>query len=412
MRFFAFEGIRYAGSDAEAGRRAAPPFDQIDEAARERLQALDPRHFAHLSRPVGGEGRSPAEHAAALHRAWLEDRHVGRDGRPALYPYEIRLAGGGARLGICGLVGLEEREAGVIRPHEQTITKTVEERLELVRAMGVDLEPILLLSEDSGELDALVRRDLRGPLLAAHRDPAGHQHLLYRIDDPDRIARYRKVLEGVAGLIADGHHRYRVAQLYASVTGHAGAVAAKLAVVTSIASSGLAIDPIHRALPASSGAPDLDGLAGAVRSRRKFDGDSGSALATAVAAAGQPALGVRAAGGDAEIWSLDPARGPESLPAAASELAVVLLHHTLLPRLGLRAEAATDGTVRYRSDPETLWREVDSGAAGVGFWLPPMTPAGFAAAIADGDLLPPKSTRFLPKLVSGLVWAPHDSRLG
>ncbi len=409
MRLFAFEGIRYAGSGEEAGRLAAPPFDQIDDETRERLQALDPLHFAHLSRPVAGDDGTPAEHAAALHRDWLDRLHVGRDGRPALYPYEIRLAGGGTRLGICGLVGLEEREAGVIRPHEQTITKTVEERLALVRAMEVDLEPILLLSEDSGELEALVREDLRGPVLAAHRDTAGHRHLLYRKDDPDRIARYRKVLDGVAGLIADGHHRYRVAQLYASVTGRGGAAAAKLAVVTSIASSGLAIDPIHRALP---GPPDLEALAAAARSRRKFDGVSGKALAAAVAAARQPAIGVRGAGAGAEIWELDPARGPRSLPAAASELAVVLLHHVLLPRLGLLEEAATDGTVRYRSDPETLWREVDSGIAGAGFWLPPMTPAGFAAAIADGDLLPPKSTRFLPKLVSGLVWSPHDSRLG
>ncbi len=408
MRFFAFEGIRYAGSGSEAGELAAPPFDQIDKATRERLQSLDPRQFAHLSRPVGSGDRTPAEHAADLHGAWLADGAVARDGRPSIYPYEIRLAGGGSRLGVCGLVGLEEREAGVIRPHEQTVTKTVEERLALVRAMEVDLEPILLLSEDSGQLDSLVAEDVRSAVVAEHRDPAGNRHRLYRNDDPGRIERYRKVLGGVAGLIADGHHRYRVAQLYASLTGHSGAVAAKLAVVTSITSKGLAIDPIHRAL---AEAPELEALAATARSRRPWDGGSGLALAAAVAAAPQPALGVRRAGAGPEIWELDPGQGPSSLPPAASELAVVLLHHTLLPRLGLGADASTDGTVRYRSDPETLWREVDSAAAGVGFWLPPMTPAAFAAAIARGDLLPPKSTRFLPKLVSGLVWAPHDSRL-
>jgi uncharacterized protein (DUF1015 family) len=40
-----------------------------------------------------------------------------------------------------------------------------------------------------------------------------------------------------------------------------------------------------------------------------------------------------------------------------------------------------------------------------------MAPQQFAAAIAEGDLLPPKSTRFLPKVVSGLVWAGHDAAL-
>ena len=43
--------------------------------------------------------------------------------------------------------------------------------------------------------------------------------------------------------------------------------------------------------------------------------------------------------------------------------------------------------------------------------FPPMTPAEFSAAIANGDLLPPKSTRFLPKVFSGLVWAAHSTRL-
>jgi uncharacterized protein (DUF1015 family) len=44
--------------------------------------------------------------------------------------------------------------------------------------------------------------------------------------------------------------------------------------------------------------------------------------------------------------------------------------------------------------------------------LPPMEPAAFGEALGDGHLLPPKSTRFLPKVVSGLVWADHGSKLG
>ena len=43
--------------------------------------------------------------------------------------------------------------------------------------------------------------------------------------------------------------------------------------------------------------------------------------------------------------------------------------------------------------------------------LPPMAPSEFAEAVAQGDLLPPKSTRFLPKMISGLVWVGHDARL-
>jgi uncharacterized protein (DUF1015 family) len=79
--------------------------------------------------------------------------------------------------------------------------------------------------------------------------------------------------------------------------------------------------------------------------------------------------------------------------------------------MGLAPEAATDGTTSYRSDPEVLWNAVASGEMAVGIYLPPMAPQQFAAAIAEGDMLPPKSTRFLPKVVSGLVWAGHDAAL-
>ena len=110
-----------------------------------------------------------------------------------------------------------------------------------------------------------------------------------------------------------------------------------------------------------------------------------------------------------QIWLLDPATGPEELPAAASNLAVVLLHHCIFPVWNIHADNAVDGTVLYRSDPDDLWKSTLDGSVAAGFFLPPMSTAGFAGATANGDVLPPKSTRFLPKLVSGLVWSGHDT---
>ncbi len=120
MRLFAFAGTRYAGGDGDPGAHAAPPYDQIDDERRRALHAADPHQFAHLSRPYPADGKDPAAHAAALHAAWRRDGVLERDPEPGLYPYEIRLAAGGRRLGLFGLVGLEEPAAGIIRPHEQT----------------------------------------------------------------------------------------------------------------------------------------------------------------------------------------------------------------------------------------------------------------------------------------------------
>ena len=162
-----------------------------------------------------------------------------------------------------------------------------------------------------------------------------------------------------------------------------------------------------RALPASVDPSMAPGLL----EREAWEGSAGTEMARAVAAAPQPALGFAGADGRREIWRLDPSAGPTDLPPAASELAVVLLHRTLLPAWGYGPGSATDGTVVYRSDPDHLWRMVASGETACGFFLPPMSAAGFAAAIADGDVLPPKSTRFMPKVVSGLVWAEHQADL-
>jgi len=408
MRLFAFEGLHYTPVAGDAGELAAPPYDQINDALRDRFHAQSPHQFVHLTRPVTQGGSDPYQSATSLHRRWLEEGIVTRDPRPAIYPYVIELAEGGLRLGVLGLVELDD--AKVIRPHEQTLDKPLADRLALLEAMRVDLEPALLLSEDAGRLDALIAEDVGGvEPLVRHRDADGHFHVLYKVDDPARIALYRSALD-VPSAIADGHHRYKVAQRFAGAhgAGPGTAAAAKLSVVTSLDSPSLTIDPIHRALKEPA---DLAKLAGVPAATEPFRGSSGTAFAAAVAAAEQPAIGVWVHGREPEVWRLDPMTVPDPPAPGVPQLVVEIFQKTLLHALGLPQEASTNGTVVYRANPDELWRQVETGELGTGFWLPPMQPAAFAAAIADGSMLPPKSTRFLPKVMSGLVWADHESKL-
>ena len=412
MRVYAFPGILYGSKAPNAGELAAQPYDQIGDALAAELHARDPHHFTWLSKPEQGASASIYAEADRVHRAWLAAGVIARDPVPALYPYVIRLAEGGRRLGVMVLAGLEPPETGVIRPHEETLAKPLADRLALLEAMAVDLEPALLLSEDGGALDRLIDVDIAGQApVVSSRDEFGHHHDLYRVSDPARIALYREVLAGPAA-IADGHHRYKVGLRHAEALGVVGQdvpAAAKLAVVTSLSSPALAIHPIHRALVSAEG---LEKAAALTVTRTAVDAASGTAFAAAVAAAPQPALGVYRAGAKPEIWQLAPATATTHahLSEGARDLPVALLHGVLLPAMGHGPETATDGTVIYRSDPEVLWDMVTSRQ--VGLWLPPMDPSQFAAAIAHGDLLPPKSTRFLPKVLSGLVWAGQEPSAG
>lgn len=410
MKIFAFAGTRYTAADP--GRFAAPPFDQIDEQLRDQLHAESAEHYAHLTRPVARDGGDPHDAARDLHDRWLADGTAARDDAPSLYPYAIESASGGRRLGLCALVGVDPSCDGDLRPHEHTVDKPLAERLSLLERMRVDLEPVLYLSEDSGELEVLLAEDVEaGTELVRHHDVGRNEdHVLYRVTSPERIAQYKAVLKDCGAAIADGHHRTKVSQLFAKEhpesLGTAGS--AKLAVLTSLKSEGLKIDPIHRAIDKPL---DDDVLRAGIVSAEAWSGDSGDDFATAVDSAPQPTLGVYFKGRGPELWRLDPEAAPADTPGRKAGLPVVLLHHHLLPLCNLDLAAASDGTMRYKSDPAELFAMAEAGETEIAVFLPSMSPEAFGVATADGDVLPPKSTRFLPKLVSGMVWSGHDTEV-
>lgn len=407
MKILAFQGLRYAPK-ADAGKQAAPPFDQIDATMRERLHQQSDHHFSQLTRPDPG-AEHPHQHAHALHTLWLETGVVRRDTRPSLYPYRIELADGSQRRGLFTLVGVGPSSTGDLRPHEQTVDKPLADRLALLEAMRVDLEPVMLMAEDhDGAFEAMLEHDCAGEELVRYEDPAtGDQHVLFRLSDEQRIATYQQLLADRQAVIADGHHRTKVAQLFAKKHGSAEGTAAcaKMAVLLSLASKDVVIDPIHRALMVDVDASAMQALA---VERFVFDGATGHAFSAAVAQQERPAVGVRFAGAQPEVWILDANAVPEATPGRSAGLPAILLQYQLLAAVGLDLTNASDGTLAYRSNPDDLWEEVETGAAKAGFWLPPMSPEAFALATVDGDVMPPKSTRFMPKLASGLVWSSHD----
>lgn len=232
MRLFAFEGIRYTPAAGDVAELAALPYDQINDAMRIRYHVKSPQQFVQLTRPVAAPGGNEYQSAAALHRQWLEEGFVVRDDRPALYPYVLQLQGGGERLGVAGLISLDALGA----LDGATPAAPPADRLALLEAMRVDLEPALLLVEDGGRLDALIREDVqRLTPLVHHEDPDESFHVLYKLADPARIALYQQAVAGsAAATIAAGHAVYQAAQSFAGSQGaQAGtAAAAKLAVVS------------------------------------------------------------------------------------------------------------------------------------------------------------------------------------
>ena len=415
MKLYAFQGYRYNSARVDAAVQAAPPFDQIDEALRDRLHAQSPHQFARVTKPVGHGDLTPHEHSVELHREWIGNGIVVRDETPSIYPYAITQPDGSSRLGLCALVGVEPGREQDLWPHEQTVARSIAERLDLLRLSRIDIEPVFYLAEDDGTLERLLGEDCggaAGDALVSHTDPwTGDIHTLFRLTDPERIRAYAAALQGARAAIADGHHRTQVAQTYAAEEGVASGTAAacKMVVLTSLASANLRIDPVHRGIRVPV---DRDAMSALPARRETLEATAGPEIAGRVAAAPQPVLAVWFQGDPSpELWALDAAAAPAEMPGRKADLPASLLHHHLLKTAGVPIESATDGSIAYEADPGEIVGLLESAAVTAGVFLPPMTPKQFALATEDGDLLPPKSTRFLPKLVSGLVWCGHDAKV-
>src|SRR5271170_6712641 len=181
---------------ATLARVVAPPYDVIDAAQRAELAARDPHNIVQLILPEG-EGDAKYAHAAKLLATWRAEGVLTRDDEPAFYRYDQSFSppGGGARRtrrGFLALVKLVPFSAGIVLPHEKTLSGPKEDRLKLFRATRTNLSPGFMLYKDpTGALDAVLAR---ADAVAELATPDGVEHSLAKVRDRDAV---RAIVEGV-----------------------------------------------------------------------------------------------------------------------------------------------------------------------------------------------------------------------
>jgi uncharacterized protein (DUF1015 family) len=253
LRLEPFRAWRFvAGKVSGLGAVTSPPYDMLEPELVRRLTESELHNMVRLILPrAPGLGPRRYDDAAARLRAWQRDGVVVRDGTPALYVYEQRF--GTARLcGLVGALGLDPT-ATVVLPHEEVMPWMVDDRYQLMRSTGADLEPILLAyataaGSAGGAAAAAVDAARAGePWLSASTDD-GADHRVWRIGDPATLAAIAADLAGHEALIADGHHRYN-AYLRRLSDSTAAGTDAGLAMLVDHYRHPLTLDAIHRTLP-------------------------------------------------------------------------------------------------------------------------------------------------------------------
>jgi uncharacterized protein (DUF1015 family) len=231
------------------GAVAAPPYDVIDPEQRAGLAARSPYNVVRIDLPEGEPGgRDPYSTAAATLERWRDERAVVRDPEPALWTLTQDYTGPDGRAltrhGVFARVRVEDYGPGRIRPHERTHPGPKEDRLRLTRATRANLSPIFSLYDDPSGATAAVLRAAEP--FDALSDDDGTVNRLGRVADPATIAAFQDALRGAELLIADGHHRYETARVYADEIGGEGEHRYVLMCLVALQDEGLTVFPTHR----------------------------------------------------------------------------------------------------------------------------------------------------------------------
>jgi uncharacterized protein (DUF1015 family) len=393
----------------------APPYDVIDPAQRAALVAQSPFNAVEIDLP---EGEDRYDKAAALLEQWRLDGVVTQDREPALWAMTQDYTGpDGAprtRQGFFARVRVENYGPGRIRPHERTHPGPKEDRLRLTRATRANLSPIFsLYSDPDGAAWGALAPHTTGEPWAEITDPDGTLHRIWRVADPPAIADAIGALADTELLIADGHHRYETARVYADEIGGEGEHRYVLMCLVALEDPGLTVFPTHR-LARGLDSAHQEALAGAIR--RDFD----IARVAPDQIAPPPTDGPLTLGYiDSHFktpWRLT-LKSQDIADAALADMppAYRRLDAGILETLLLKgALELTDDDIShlhdfgYARDAAQALELVESGAFDVAFLLRPTPVQQVRDIAAEGQSMPPKSTYFFPKVLTGLLFSPLE----
>src|SRR3954452_9045394 len=392
----------------------APPYDVIDPEQRAQLAGRSPYNAVRIDLP---EGDDPYASAAQLLHEWQGANGVVRDDTPAIWALTQDYTGpdgqAKTRRGFFARVRVEEYGPGRIRPHERTHPGPKEDRLNLTRATKSNLSPIFsLYSDPQGAAWRALEPFTENQPYGEATDEDGTHNRLWRIDDPDAIAAVQDATRDAELLIADGHHRYETARVYADEIGGDGEHRYVLMNLVAMQDEGLTVFPTHRLV--SNTTPETqEALAGALREH--FDIQPLDSLDELPPPTGNGPLTMGYVDSHFKqpyrLTLKDQAIADDALaefPEPYRRLDTAVLETLLLKGpLGLTDDDIDHqhGLSYSRTDDEAT-AMVTRGEVDLAFFLRP-SPVGQVQEIAaTGVNMPPKSTYFFPKVPTGLLFNP------
>lgn len=416
----AFKGMRFNTETAGAiNTLCCPPYDIISE--EERLAFLDTNenNIIRLELP---KGETPYRTAAQTLKSWEEKGILMREDAPAIYIYEEEFTAygkSGAVKGIIVRLKVEEFSKGVVLPHEFTLSKAKEDRLNLMKATNCNFSQIygLYMDEEHTSLSSIDAASAGAPDIE-YTDATGITHRLWIVKDEEFIAKLTSDFADRKIYIADGHHRYETALNYRNYCREQGiskegdAQDYQMIYLVDMEHPGLVVFPTHR-LVRDLESFDSDEVL--CKCSRYFDIEAFNSTDNMEAELaledknGKKAFGFYVGEGEwykltlKDISTMDELL-PELSPVSRS-LDVTVLHTLILEKIfGIDKEnMAAQINLTYTKFFEEAISFVDDGKAQCSFVLNPTKVTEIRDVASQGEKMPQKSTYFYPKMITGLV---------
>jgi uncharacterized protein (DUF1015 family) len=401
---YPFRALRPRAGDAE--RIAAVPYDVVTTDEARALADGNPLSFLRVSRPELelAPGADPYADAvydrAARNFSHLRERALVEEREPSVYFYRLR-SGDHAQVGVAACFSLDEYDRGQIKKHERTRADKEDDRTRHMLALGAQTGPVFLTYRTTSDVrdigvvsDRVMQRD---PLLA-FRAPDGVEHAIWPVRGAERDTLVA-IFERIPALyIADGHHRAASAARARDERRRKpapqtdGEVNRMLAVA--FPHDQVRILPYNRVV---KNLGDLSAQQFLEAVGQRFTAGRGPSTP---AARGDIAMYFQ--GG----WrTLRPRFRPDPSDPINSLDVSVLQNELLTPVLKI-ADVRTDKRIDFVGGArgvEALEQAVNSGEAAVAFSLFPVSVSDLMSVSDAGEIMPPKSTWFEPKLRDGLL---------
>ena len=391
-----------------AGLISAPPFDVLNSDEAREMAKGNPYSFLRVSKPEIDldpsidiyDERVYAK--AAENLKWLADRVMLRDSKPCLYIYRLTMNGAG-RTGLVMSAAVDEYLSGAIKKHELTREDKERDRTRHMDAVNANAEPVFLAYRHRD--NPAIKDSIAA--FASNNEPAydfvsgdNIRHQLWVVDPDEYITRLTEEFKVLPAMyIADGHHRSASAANLALSRRQGGAnPEAEFNFTLSVVfpDTELSIMDYNRVVK------DLNGLTAdelLARISAEFDVHPSE---TPVRPSKPNEFGMYL---DKKWRRLELKETVKISGTRTDALDVSILQNTILaPILGIgdpRADKRIDfvGGIRGLSELE---KRVDSGEMALAFSLFPTSMEQLMAISDAGEIMPPKSTWFEPKLRSGL----------